>query len=297
MGAKAGSGDVAHRRGILMTVAAAVLFGLNGAVAADLLTALPSVAVAQIRSVLAAVILAAIAYRRRLTRHGGHLPALVGLGLILAAVTVSFFIAISRLGVGPGVTIQFTGPVLVLAWMRWVSKRPVPSVAWLAAVTALVGVALLSRAWQANQIDLVGLGAALSASVTFAAYLILSGHLGKFLPAVSVTAYGFAFSAVALLLFSPLQLPPFRPVIVVELVWLVTLGTVAPFLLEVAALRRVDPGTVGVVATLEPVIGASTAWWWLGQVLDGWQIAGGLIVVGSVAVVQRYTGAEPSPIG
>ena len=29
---------------------------------------------------------------------------------MLATVTVSFFIAIDRLGVGPGVTIQFTGP-------------------------------------------------------------------------------------------------------------------------------------------------------------------------------------------
>jgi drug/metabolite transporter (DMT)-like permease len=160
----------------------------------------------------------------------------------------------------------------------------------------LVGVALISKVWQAERLDLFGLGAAILASITFAAYLILSGHLGRFLPAVTVTAYGFAFSALALLVAVPVRLPPTQPLVVAELLWLVTLGTVAPFLLEVGALKRIDAGTVGVVATLEPVIAAATAWLWLEQVLDGWQVIGGLVVVAAVAVVQRYTGGEPTPI-
>jgi drug/metabolite transporter (DMT)-like permease len=81
-----------------------------------------------------------------------------------------------------------------------------------------------------------------------------------------------------------------------ELAWLITLGTVAPFLLEVGALRRVDAGTVGVVATLEPVIAAAVAWIWLDQLLDFWQVLGSLIVVTAVAVVQRFTGGKPTPI-
>ncbi|MDP3983434.1 MAG: EamA family transporter [Acidimicrobiia bacterium] len=279
-----------------MTGLAALLFGVNGSVAADLLGSIPPTNAAQIRSILAALILGALAYRRRATRHGGRLLPLAALGVILATVTVSFFAAISRLGVGPGVTIQFTGPVLVLAWMRWVGKQPVPRVAWWAAAAALGGVGLISRAWEVDQLDLVGLGAALLASVTFAAYLILSGHLGRVLPAVSVTAYGFAFSALALLLVVPVRLPSPEPVILSELAWLVIMGTVVPFSLEVAALRRVDAGTVGVVATLEPVVGAAVAWGWLGQVLDGWQVAGGLIVVAAVAIVQRFKGGEPTPI-
>jgi len=279
-----------------MTALAALLFGVNGAIAADLLTAVPPANTAQIRSILAALILGGLAYRRRATRHGGRLLALMALGVILATVTVSFFAAISRLGVGPGVTIQFTGPVLVLAWLRLISKRAVPPRAWLAAVGALIGVALISRVWETDRLDLVGLGAALLASVTFAAYLILSGFLGRFLPAVTVTAYGFGFAALALLASVPVRLPPGDPVVVAELIWLVTLGTVAPFLLEVGALKRVDAGTVGVVATLEPVIAAGTAWLWLGQMLDLWQVIGGLVVVTAVAVVQRYTGGEPTPI-
>lgn len=283
-------------QGVAMTALAALLFGVNGAVAGDLLKSLPALNVAQIRSVAAALLLGLIAWRQKATRHGGRLPALIALGLVLAAVTVSFFVAINRLGVGPGVTIQFTGPVLVLAWMRWVEKKQVISTAWRAAAAALLGVALISGVWRIEQIDFLGLGAALLASVTFAAYLILSGRLGRFLPAVSVTAYGFAFSAVFLLIVTPLKLPPPEPVLLAELAWLITLGTVAPFLLEVAALRRVDAGTVGVVATLEPAVGSAAAWIWLGQVLTGWQIIGGLLVVAAVAVIHRFTGAEPTPI-
>ncbi len=284
------------RRGVAMTALAALLFGVNGAVAADLLKVVPATNIAQIRSVLAAMVLWGLAYRMRATRHGGRLLALAVLGVILATVTVTFFIAIDRLGVGPGVTIQFTGPVLVLAWIRLVDRRPVPRLAWVAALGALFGVGLISQAWEVERLDLVGLGAALLASMTFAAYLILSGHLGRFLPALTVTAYSFAFSALALLLTVPVRLPPTNTVVLVELIWLVTLGTVAPFLLEVGALRRVDAGTVGVVATLEPVIAATVAWIWLGQVLDGWQVVGSLIVVSAVAVVQRFTGGEPTPI-
>ncbi|HEY7564511.1 MAG TPA: EamA family transporter [Acidimicrobiia bacterium] len=285
------------RRGIALTALASLLFGVNGAVAADLLQAMPAGNTAQIRSVLAALILGAIAYRQRATHHRGQLPALAGLGLCLAAVTVSFFIAISRLGVGPGVTIQFSGPVLVLGWLRWRRRHPVPTSAWWAAGTALLGVAMVSRIWDADGLDPIGLAAAGVAAVTFAAYLLGSGFLGRTLPTITIAAYGFAFSALLLLVVFPVVLPPGRPVVLIELGWLVLLGTVVPFLLEVAALRLAGAGTVGVVATLEPVVAAAAAWVWLGQQLIPVQIAGSLIVVGAIAVVQRFTGAEPTPVG
>lgn len=286
-----------RRQGVILTALASLLFGVNGAVAADLLVSMPAGNTAQIRSVLAAFILGAMAYRRRATRHNGRLLQLAGLGVVLATVTVAFFVAISRLGVGPGVTIQFTGPVLVLAWLRIVRRRHVPGSAWLAAGTSLVGVAMVSQAWESDRLDPIGLIAAIVASISFAAYLLGSGHLSRYLPTLTIAAYGFGFSALLLLVVFPVRLPPAELLVLGELAWLVVLGTVAPFLLEVAALRMTDAGTVGVVATLEPAIAAATAWLWLGQGLSALQLIGGLIVVGAVAVVQRFTGAEPTPVG
>jgi drug/metabolite transporter (DMT)-like permease len=156
---------------------------------------------------------------------------------------------------------------------------------------------MVSRIWEANRLDPVGLAAAVVAAITFAAYLLGSGSLGRTLPTITIAAYGFAFSALLLLVAFPVVLPPAEPVVLIELGWLVLLGTVVPFLLEVAALRLAGAGTVGVVASLEPVVAAAAAWVWLDQRLVPTQIAGGLIVVGAVAVVQRFTGAEPTPVG
>ncbi|HEX2420805.1 MAG TPA: EamA family transporter [Acidimicrobiia bacterium] len=281
------------QRGVAYTVLAALLFGVNGAVAADLVRVIPAGNIAQLRSVLAALVLGLIAYRRRAMATGGRLLALAGFGLILAIVTVSFFVAISRLGVGPGVTIQFSGPVLVLCWMRLVNKRPVPMIAWLAAVVALAGVALVSGAPEFGRLDPLGLVAAAIAATSFAAYIILSGFLGRSLPTITIAAYGFSFSGLFLLAAFRVVLPPATPRILIEGIWLVLLGTVVPFLLEVAALRMTDPGTVGVVATLEPVVAATAAWWWLEQSLAPLQVFGGLLVVGAVARIQRYSSRPP----
>ena len=281
------------QRGIAYTSLAALLFGVNGAVAADLVSAIPAGNVAQIRSVLAALVLSLIAYRRRAVATGGRLIALVCFGLILAVVTVSFFVAIGRLGVGPGVTIQFSGPVLVLAWIRLVNKRHVPVIAWLAAVVALVGVALVGGGPDFGRLDPLGLLAAGIAAISFATYIILSVFLGRSLPTITIAAYGFSFSALFVLAAFEVVLPPSAPRVLFELVWLVLLGTVAPFLLEVAALRMTDPGIVGVVATIEPVVAATAAWLWLDQFLAPLQVVGGLLVVGAVALIQRYSSRPP----
>src|SRR5690606_26376697 len=120
-----------------MTPPAAALFGVSAGVAADVFEAVSPVRVAQFRSVLAALVLGTVAYRRRLLNPQGKLGWTAALGANLALVTVTFYWAIERLGVGPGTTIQFTGPVLVMVWMRLVEKRHVPVIAWLAGVAAV----------------------------------------------------------------------------------------------------------------------------------------------------------------
>lgn len=274
--------------GIWMALASAVLFGLSVVTAADVFAAISPMAAAQVRSVLAALVLGVIAYQRRLTAHGGRLGWLALLGLNIAVVTFASYVAIERLGVGPGSTIQFTGPVLVLAWMRFVEKRAVPRVAWWAAAAAVAGTALMTRAWQ-GELDLLGVVAALVASLTFASYLIQGERLGATLPSLTIIAYGFAFSALLWVLAVPPQWDGFGAGTWVRLGLISTVGTVAPFLLEISALRRADPGSVGVVATAEPVIGAAVAWFALGQVLTPIQLLGGTVTLLAIAGIHWIT--------
>lgn len=276
-------------RGDGLALSSAVLFGVSGTIAADAFVSFTPMQIAQFRSTVAAFILGAIAYHRRQVSTGGRLPALGLLGAFLAGVTISFYWTIERLGVGPGMTIQFLAPTLVLVWMRVAQRRKVPATAWLAAAVALLGTALITRAWEYQSLDPIGLLTGLGAAVTFAGYLISGEYLGQRLPGLTVAAYGFAVSAVILLVVAPIEFPQADGPGWSQLIWIAVGGTVIPFMMSFTALRVADPGRVGVLQSLEPAVGAASAWIVLGQMLDGVQVVGGLAVVCSIAVIQYLT--------
>jgi drug/metabolite transporter (DMT)-like permease len=77
--------------------------------------------------------------------------------------------------------------------------------------------------------------------------------------------------------------------------WIVVLGAVVPFWLSLAALRHLPPTTAGLVATVEPVLASGVAWLWVEQVLTGWQIAGGLVVLTGIVLAQTAR-TPPVPV-
>ena len=284
--------DAARRQqlGIALALAAALLWGISGAVAADAFADVSPARVAQARAAQAALILMPLAWWRGVLRPKAMMPWLVTLGVSLAVVNVTFYWALERLGVGPGATIQFLGPIMVLGWMVVVQKRQVSGLAWAAAVLAVLGVGLVSEAWQVGSADWLGIAAGLAAAVSFAAYLLIGEHLGSQLPATTVMAWGFFFASVFWAFAQPWWSFPtdLDGAVWLKLIWVGIAGTAIPFLLEIAALQRAASGIIGVVATAEPVIGAAAAWIMLSQELSALQIVGGLMVVVAVASIQRW---------
>ncbi len=69
--------------------------------------------------------------------------------------------------------------------------------------------------------------------------------------------------------------------------WVIVLGTLAPYSLNLAALRHVPPTIVGAVGMCEPVAAAVVAWAWLGQALRPIQMVGGGVVLAGVALAQQ----------
>lgn len=283
-----------HTTGILLALTAAVFYGISGAVAADLFSELDPTRVSQARAFLAAAVLVPYAWKRgRLGIHG-ELRWLIPLGLNLALVGLTFYWALDRLGVGPGATLQFVGPFFVLAWMAVVQNRPVSGLTWIAAGFAIAGVALITEAWAVDDLDLVGLASGLTSAGLFASYFLIGERLGKTLPAVTIITWGFVFASVFWIAVLPVWSFPtdLSSGAWVQLVWVGVGGTAIPFIAQFAALKRVAAGSVGVVATTEPVVAATAAWFLLDQGLEPWQIIGGLIVVGAVAAVHRWNVAE-----
>jgi drug/metabolite transporter (DMT)-like permease len=68
--------------------------------------------------------------------------------------------------------------------------------------------------------------------------------------------------------------------------WLVTLGTIVPFVLSIASLRHLPAVTVGVIAMLEPVAASVVAWFWLDETLAVVQLVGGAIVLVGIVLAE-----------
>lgn len=277
------------RVGLLLALTAAGLWGVSSSVAAAVFDVVDPARVAQVRAVIAAGVLLPYAARTGRLRTTVSPWWFLLLGANLAVVNVTYYWAIEALGVGPGVTLQFLGPVIVLGWMALVQRRRVAGLAWVAASVAVAGVGLVTEAWRFDGGDLLGVAAGLGAAATFASYLLLGERLGSRAPAVTVVTWGFVAAAVVWLIVLPVWwFPPVDAASWARLAWVGVAGTALPFLAELAALRRLASGLVGVVATSEPAIGAGTAWLLLGQALSPAQVVGMFLVMGAVASIQRW---------
>ena len=296
------------RLGYLMAAAAAILWGLNGGVSKTILaTGLSSERLAQVRSLGAALGLVAILAvtargRLRLTRR--ELPYVVTFGVGgLAFVQFFYFLAIHRLAIGIALLVEYLAPLLVALWARFVQHAHVRRRIWVALALALTGLGLI--------VDLFGGGASLSTSglafalggaFAYALYVLLAEHVVGDRDPVSLLAWGFLFASVFWAIVVPWWSFPGRmltadtslgghlaahhlPVWALAL-WMIVLGTIVPFFLLVSALRHVTATTAGIVAMLEPVVGALVGWAWLNESLDGVQLTGAAVVLAAIALAQ-----------
>jgi drug/metabolite transporter (DMT)-like permease len=296
------------RLGYAMAALAAVLWGINGAVSKVILASgLSSERLAQTRSLGAAaglvLVLAVIAPRRlRLTRR--ELPYLVAFGVAgLAFVQWFYFLAIHRLAIGVALLIEYLAPLLVALWARFVQHEPVRRRIWVALALALAGLALIVQLLGGGaSLSTAGVLFALGGAVAYATYVLLAEHAVGGRDPVSVLAWGFLFASVFWAAISPWWSFPGHSIVADTSLggriagrhlpiwalasWMVVFGTIVPFFLLVSALRHISATTAGIVAMLEPVAGALVAWAWLGESLNGVQLAGAAVVLAAIGLAQ-----------
>jgi drug/metabolite transporter (DMT)-like permease len=255
----------------------------------------PPVRLAEARVAVALVALAPfLAWRRPdlLRPPPGTWPALAGFGACVAAVNLTYYVAIDHLPVGVAVALQYTGPAILLAittlFRRGGDGAP-GRLAWAAAGVSLAGAVLVSQALEGlGGLDLPGLAAGLASAALFAAYLLsaeLAGRRGAE-PATTLL-WGFVVAVAIWSVAVPWWSWPVGtladPGVAGAVLGVGLLGTLLPFALAVGAVRVISAATAGIAATAEPVFAAAFAWLLLGQRLTPAQVAGaGLVVVGVV---------------
>lgn len=280
-----------RNRAVALSATAAVFWGVSAAVAGGVFDVVSPSQVTQFRALAIALVFVPIVLVKGAPSTKGSRGLLLAFGVTVGLVTFTYYWAIDLLGIGPGATVQFSGPILVLIWSRFIGGQRYRRIVWVAALLALLGVGLVLRAWDVAELDPLGVIAGGLAALFFAIYLMLAEKLAHRLPAMAVTGYGFGIAAVLLVLVFPLQdFPTDLPARSwIELAVIAVFGSILPFFMEITAVRWLAAGLVGVIATLEPVVAALLGFLWLDQVLTPIQIVGSLLVVVSVATVSIVT--------
>lgn len=302
---------VRHRSpatGLMLVSTGAALFIINAGVSRVALRAgVDPATLTSLRVTGAAVLLVlfAAAFRRSALRPpGGRLGLLLVLhGLVgVAALQWTYFVAIDRLPVGMALLLEYQAPILVALWARLVQKEQVRGRMWVGLVLAMAGLAAATGIWEGLALDAVGIAAGMGAALCLAAYFLIGEHGVDRLDPARVILWSFVTAAVALNAVSPVTAVPAdllgtsapllgrlaehsAPVWVL-LVWIVLLGTLVPFGVELLALRHLRATTVTMVAMLEPVGVSALGWVWFFESLGLVAVLGGVAVVAGILLAQ-----------
>ena len=301
----------ARRSEILLTLAA-IMFASNGIASKLLLNDYISAwRLAQVRSILTFIILAAyIAWRApktlRITKR--EVPRLAALGAIgIAAVNGAYFLAISRMHVSIALLIEFTAPVWIVLYLRYVRKKHVPNEMWAALFLALLGLAFVAQVWQGLTLDGIGVLAALGAAFALAFFFLAGEGITAHRDIQSVTMWGFGFAAITWSLLMPIWTFPFDVFTVsiplegaldgysapgwVLILYVVLIGTVVPYLFTLNGLRNLSASTTSAFGMLEPIFAGAVAWFWFNESWTVLQLFGGVIVIAGIYMADRARSA------
>jgi drug/metabolite transporter (DMT)-like permease len=304
--------DAARRKawGLGLGIFCSIAFGTSGSFGKALIGAgLSPLQASWVRVAGATLVLAPVmlALRSRAARTAvrRHWPILLPYGVLGVAGCQSFyFVAASRLPVGVAILLEFTGPVLVVGWTRFVLRTALPRSAALGVAIALAGLACVVEVWSGLRLDMLGVLAGFGAAACQAAFFLLADRASGRVDPLVMTAVGFAVATVTLAVAAPPWRIPWQVLTArvalgehatrgwVLAALLVVVSTVIAYVTSVAAVHRLSAPIAGAVGYVEAVAAAVFAWLLLGEHLSTVQLAGGLIVLIGAFVAQRSVAAR-----
>lgn len=305
---------LARLRGEIYLILGATLFAFNGVVAKVVLAeGLSPWRLTQVRSGGAFLILITffLLFKRhelRATRQ--EIPWLIAFGVVaVVLVQALYFVAIGRIYLGTALLIEFTAPIWILLFMRFVLKKQVDRLLWLALALSFSGLIVVTQVWRGLTLDGIGLLAAFLDSIALAGYFLIAEKLGKTKTGAVMTVWGFGIGTLIMAFMMPLwsfpteyftvpmQLPGFLDQYSLPgwmlIGWVVVFGTLLPYLLVIAGLRILSASTASIIGILEPVLASLFAWWFLSEVLNNVQLAGAIVVVIGIYFANRARDRSP----
>ncbi|MEJ6574330.1 MAG: EamA family transporter [Actinomycetes bacterium] len=233
-----------------------------------------------------------------------ELPILIVFGVFgFAAVNLLYFLAIQRLNVGVALIIEFTAPIWIALWMRFIQKKIVSKLMWWGLVIGLTGLVLIAQVWRGLTLDGLGVIFALLDALALAVYFLVGEKLVGLKSSEATMAWGFGISSAFFAIIQPWWNFPFEKLgSVIELtgrlagisipsyyliLWIIILGTALPYFLVLNGLRGLSAATTSSIGMLEPVFGGIFAWVFLFEKLNFTQSIGAVVVLAGIYLANR----------
>ncbi|HEV8323534.1 MAG TPA: DMT family transporter [Myxococcota bacterium] len=288
------------RRGILMCLGAALLFGLMAFGAKLAVRTTGGAFVAFVRFAgAAALVAAAVAAGRVRLRAVSYAPLAVR-GLFGGLAVLLYFVSIDKVGVGLATLLNCTSPLWTALWSRVILRerlRP-RTIAGLALALGGVTLVLLGERGLAHPATLgwiaVGVASAACSGVAVTAIRVARRTDGPW----EIFA---AFTLVGVVCTAPFAFPLPAAAALGPAVWAVLAGvvvvSVAAQILMTTALKWVDAPTYGAIGQLSVVVAFACGIGLFDERLPGLSLAGSALTVAGVAFAAYLPAPKPAAAG
>ena len=300
------------RLGLLFAVGSALAFGSSGPFAKALMEAGWSpLAAVTARLAGGAAAMAAFAclarpgWAREAIRH--HRTVLV-YGLVpIAGAQLFYYSAVAHLSVGVALLLEYTAPVLVVAWLWATTRRRPSTMTFAGGALAIIGVMFVLNVFSGAHINLVGVSWASGAAVCAAFYFMMSGRAGTDdtdLSPISLAAGGLIVGATAVGLLGVAGIMPmtfttgavviagFSTSWVVPVVALGLIPTALAYTLGIVGIAHLKPRFASLVGLSEVLFAVLSAWLLVGEAITPMQAFGGAVVLVGLALARQGDRSE-----
>lgn len=298
--------------GLALAILSSATFGTSGTFASSLIAVgwTPGAAVVA-RVVIAAVALSVPAFMQLRAHHLSRrsLRTVVLYGVVaVAGAQLCYFNAVQHLSVAVALLLEYSGILLVIAWM-WARHGHRPRRLTVAGgVTALLGLVLVLDLVRSHTVDGAGVLWGLGAAVGLAVYFVVSSDDEDALPPLGIAWGGLVVASAGLGLAVAAGVLPVHATRtdvtlahqhvswIVPVLGMAVVAAVVAYVAGIAAARLLGAKVASFVGLTEVLFAVMFAWLLVGQRLDLTQALGAVLVVGGIALVRLDELAAPEAV-
>ena len=282
-------------KGFLCVLSAAILWALSAVTAKFLFDSEVSPwDLTQMRLVLSALLLGLyLAWRDpgSLRIERGDLGYMTIFGILgVSAMRIAYFFTISQTNVATAVFLEYLAPVIILVYEILKGRETLALNRILPVIIAIGGGFLIVKGTtgQGMAVTPVGLVSGIASAFAFAFYILYSRYgLSKY-SSWTLLFWGYAIGGLAWTLNG---LPwetflSYQGSTWLYFAYIAIFATILPAWFFFKGLTMLSPVAAGVTSSMEPVAAGVLAFLLLGEVLTGMQMAGSLLIVAAITVIQ-----------